>query len=142
MILPDANVLVYAFRRDAVGHGEYRGWLESTLSQETVFGVSDIVLSAVIRIVTHPKVFGRPSTLQQAFHFAEWLLQQDAVIRLHPGQRHWAIFASLCKKADARGNLITDAYLAALAIETGGELVTTDRDFARFPGLRWRHPLR
>lgn len=141
MILPDANVLIYAFRRDADRHVEYRRWLESALYDESAVGLSDMVLSSVVRIVTHPKVFGQPSTLEQALGFAEFLWVQPNVVRLVPGNRHWALFADLCRAVDAKGNLIADAYLAALAMEAGAEWITTDRDFARFPGLRWRHPL-
>ena len=142
MILPDANVLIYAFRHDAERHAEYRAWLESVLSDGRALGISDLVLSGVIRITTHPRVFAKPSPLQRVLGFCAFLLAQPGAVRLTPGGRHWGIFANLCEAADAKGNLISDAYLAALAIEAGAELVTTDRDFARFPGLRWRHPLR
>lgn len=141
MILPDANVLVYAFRRDASRHREYRHWLESTLANEQAVGMSDIVLSRVIRIVTHPRIFAKPSTLAQVAGFAEFLWTQPNVVRVSPGNRHWQIFTGLCRQTDARGNLVPDAYLAALAMESGAEWISTDRDFARFPGLRWRHPL-
>jgi hypothetical protein len=123
-------------------HEEYRRWLESALASEHAFGISDVVLSTVIRIVTHPKIFRRPSTLPHAIGFSEYLLTQPNAVRITPGSRHWSIFAKLCREVEARGNLISDAYLAALAIEAGAEWITTDRDFARFPGLRWRHPLR
>lgn len=142
MIVPDANVLIYAFRCDAERHGEYKTWLESALMTEQAFGVSDIVLSRVIRIVTHPRIFAKPTRLEQAIGFCEFLLDQPNVVRITPGNSHWRIFADLCRHADAKGNLIADAYLAALAIEAGAEWVTADRDFARFPGLRWKHPLR
>ena len=141
MILPDANVLIYSFRRDADQHKEYRHWLEFALGNEQAFGMSDIVLSSVVRIVTHPRIFAKPSTLPQALGFAEFLWAQPNVVRVSPGNRHWSIFADLCRRADAKGNLASDAYLAALAIESGAEWISTDRDFARFPGLRWRHPL-
>lgn len=142
LILPDANVLVYAFRRDAQQHKEFKGWLESALTNEPVFGISGIVLSAVVRIVTHPRIFVKPSSLQQALGFCEVLLAQPNVVAVTPGTRHWAIFADLCRKAEAKGNLVADAYLAALAIENSAEWITTDRDFSRFVGLRWKHPLR
>jgi len=141
VILPDANVLIYAFRRDAQRHSEYRGWLAAALADEPAFGLSDVVLSSVVRIVTHPRVFAKPSTLEQALGFCEFLRDQPNAVRLNPGDRHWRIFDDLCRKVGAKGNLIPDAYLAALAIETGAEWITADRDFARFPGLRWRHPL-
>jgi hypothetical protein len=142
VILPDANILIYAFRRDSDHHKEYRAWLESALASEPAFGISELVLSSVIRITTHPRVFVTPSTLDQASRFCEFLLTQPNVVRVTPGNRHWTIFVDLCRDAEARGNLVADAYLAALAIEAGAEWITADRDFARFRGLRWRHPLR
>lgn len=141
MILTDANVLIYAFRRDAEQHAEYRAWLERAISEETAFGVTDLVLSAVVRISTHPRVFAHPSKVEEALEFCDFLLGLPNAVRVVPNLRHWGLFADLCRRSHARGNLITDAYLSALAIEIGAELITTDRDFARFPGLRWRHPL-
>ena len=142
MILIDANVLIYAFRPDAGRHAEYKAWLESALSDDEAMGVSELVLSTLIRIVTHPRIFAQPSTHQEAFRFTEFLRAQPKAIPLSPGPRHWPIFQELCLDAEAKGNLISDAYLAALAIESGAEWVTADRDFARFPGLRYRHPLK
>jgi len=141
LILSDANVLIYAFRRDMDQHKEYKSWLECALAAEQAFGVSELVLSSVIRIVTHPKIFAKPSTLHDALTFVEFVSEAPNAVRVNPGTRHWPIFVDLCRNVDARGNLITDAYLAALAIESGAEWITTDRDFARFPGLCWRHPL-
>lgn len=141
MILPDANVLIYAFRVDTQRHEAHRGWLENTLATEPTFGVSEFVLNSVVRVTTHPRIFVRPSSLKEVLEFCDFILAQRNVIRVVPGVRHWSIFSDLCRKADARGNLVAGAYLAALAIECGAEWVTTDRDFARFPGLRWRHPL-
>jgi toxin-antitoxin system PIN domain toxin len=91
--------------------------------------------------VTHPRVFDPPDPVDAALAFAAAVRSQPASILVGPGERHWAIFDQLCRAASVRGNLVPDAYLAALAIETGAELVTADRDFSRFPGLRWRHPL-
>lgn len=99
------------------------------------------MLSGFLRIVTHPRVFSPPTPLRAALDFAEALRDQPNCVVLAPGPRHWEIFTGLCLQADARGNLVPDAYLAALAIESGSEWITTDRDYARFPGLRWRHPL-
>jgi uncharacterized protein len=141
LILTDANVLIYAFRRDADRHDEFRGWLEEMIADEPVFGVSGLVLSTVVRVTTHPRIFARPSTVGEALAFAQFLLEQPNAVNVAPGGRHWSIFATLCRGTEARGNLVTDAYLAALAIESGAEWITADRDFARFPGLRWRHPL-
>ena len=103
--------------------------------------MSELVLSGFVRVVTHPRVFDPPDTVEAAFAFADAVRTQPIAVPLAPGDRHWQIFESLCRAADARGNMVPDAYLAALAIETGSEFITTDRDFSRFPGLRWRHPL-
>jgi toxin-antitoxin system PIN domain toxin len=141
MRLVDVNVLVYAFREDAPGHAEYREWLQGLAGADEAFAVSPLVLSGFLRVVTHPRIFHPPAPLDAALAFAEALLAQPNAALLAPGARHWEIFTRLCREAGARGNLIADAWLAALAVEWGCELVTTDRDFARFPGLRWRHPL-
>ena len=95
----------------------------------------------ILPVVTHPKVFTQPTPLSQALDFCEALRSRPNATILSPGPRHWRIFTSLCVSAGARGNLIPDAYLAALAIETGSELITTDGDYRRFDGLRLRHPL-
>ena len=91
--------------------------------------------------VTHPRVFGDPTPLELAMQFAGSLRHHPNAVTLAPGERHWNIFQRLCQEVNAKGNLIADAYLAALAIETGAEWITTDRDYARFSGLRWKHPL-
>jgi toxin-antitoxin system PIN domain toxin len=104
-------------------------------------GVSELVLSGFVRVVTHPRVFDPPDSVEAALAFANAVLSQPAAVPVVPGERHWGIFEGLCRLAGARGNLVPDAYLAALAIEAGAEFITTDRDFSRFPGLRWRHPL-
>ena len=98
-------------------------------------------MSSFLRIVTHPQIFRHPPPLEAAFSFVNEIRDRANCIFLSPGERHWDIFTHLSKNAGARGNLTPDAYLAALAIESGAELVTTDRDYARFPNLRWRHPL-
>jgi len=141
MILCDINVLVYAHRADAPNHDAYRAWLENVMNQSAAYAVSDIVLSGFLRVVTHPRVFAPPSNIRDALAFAGQIRQQPNAVVVMPGNRHWTIFTDLCKAAGARGNLIPDAFLAALAIESGSEWVTTDRDFSRFPGLNWRHPL-
>jgi toxin-antitoxin system PIN domain toxin len=141
LILVDVNVLVYAHRRDARGHARYREWFEATVNDEAAFGVSELVLSGFVRIVTHPRVFNTPTPIGIALSVAGGLLERSNCVRVNPGPRHWGIFRTLCGAADARGNLVSDAYLAAVAIESGSEWITTDRDYARFPGLRWRHPL-
>ena len=141
MILLDVNVLVHAFHAGSPEHREYRAWLEAVADGEEPFGLSELVLSGFVRIVTHPRVFDPPAPVADALAFADVLRSRPNAVPLAPGTRHWGIFSQLCRAAGARGNLVPDAYLAALAIETGAELVTSDRDFARFPGLRWRHPM-
>jgi len=141
MILPDVNVLVYAHRADTPRHREYRSWLLELTNGNEAFGLSDQVLSGFLRVVTHPRVFADPSPLEYAVRFAEQLRGAANRVEIAPGARHREIFLSLCRDAGARGNLVPDAWLAALAIESGSEWITTDRDYARFPGLRWRHPL-
>lgn len=141
MILVDVNVLVYAHRQDAPDHGAYRTWLEETLDSEAAYGISDLVLSGFLRVATHPRVFRVPSPMTQALAFAHAVRERPNCVVISPGVRHWQIFTRLCETTGVKGNLVADAYLAALAIETGSEWITTDRDYSRFPGLRWRHPL-
>jgi hypothetical protein len=140
VVLADVNVLVSAHRSDAVHHAECRAWLEAVLQSDEAFGVSESVLASVVRIATHPKIFIPPSTLDEALAFAGEVSGPEHAVRIAPGPRHWEIFTRLCRDADARGNLVPDAYLAALAIETGCEWITLDGDYARFPGLKWRRP--
>jgi len=142
VILPDVNVLVYAFREDAEDHEAYRGWLEEVVSRDEPFALADVVLSGFLRVVTHPRVFRDPAPVKRAVEFVEALRGQDNCVVLAPGRRHWGLFTGLCVEAHATGNLIPDAFLAALAIEAGCEWITTDLDYARFQGLHWRHPLR
>ena len=141
MILPDVNVLLYAFRRDSPAHVAYRQWLETLLNGPAAYGIAPQVLAAVIRISTHPRIYVQPSTVDEAIEFCRTLLIPDTCTVVHPGERHWDIFLDLCAKSRATGNLIQDAWFAALAIETGCEWVTVDRDYSRFPGLRWRTPV-
>jgi hypothetical protein len=141
LVLPDVNVLVYAHRADAAHHADCRAWLESVVNGDEAYGVSELVLSGFARVVTHPKVFTKPSTIADALAFADQLRDQPNCVLIEPGPRHWEIFRRLCNETGVKGNLVPDAYLAALAIESGCEWITTDRDFSRFAGLRWRHPL-
>ena len=99
------------------------------------------MLSAFVRIVTNRRVFKEPSTSSEALSFTRQMLSPSSCVPVRPGPEHWEIFDLLCRRHAVAGNLVADAYLAAIAIEAGCELVTVDRDFARFTGLRWRHPL-
>jgi uncharacterized protein len=132
---------VYAFHEGAPDHRRHRAWLESAIASDEPFGLSELVLSGFVRVATHPRVFDPPAPTDRALAFAGALRSQPGALIVAPGPRHWEIFDRLCRAVDARGNLVPDAYLAALAIESGSEWITTDRDFSRFPGLRWRHPL-
>lgn len=140
MQLLDVNILVYASREDAVEHPRFRAWLEDLAAEHESFAAPEIVLSAFLRLVTNARIFRPGTPWRRALAFVEILRSQPGFVRLAPGPRHWEIFVHLCEGAGATGDLISDAYLAALAIEHGCEIVTNDRDFARFPGLRWRHP--
>jgi toxin-antitoxin system PIN domain toxin len=141
MILPDVNVLICAFRADFAQHAVCRRWLIDVVSGDTRFGLSPTTLAAVVRITTNPRAFKEPSAIEEAFGFCEDLLNQRHCQIVVPGERHWDIFRRLCMDSGVKGNVVPDAYLAALAIEPGSEWITTDRDFARFKGLRWRLPL-
>ena len=140
MLLFDINILVYAHREDSQKHMVCRELLEQSINSEFPYGASDIICSGFLRIVTHPRVFNPPSPLETALNFINALRERPNAAIIIPGHRHWEIFTALCKKAEVKGNLIPDAYLAAMAIESGSTWVTIDRDFSRFPGLDLKHP--
>jgi uncharacterized protein len=138
VILVDVNILVHAFRRDAPEHRMYVTWLRKLIDSDETFGMADLVLSGFVRIVTHPAIFDPPSTIEHAIRFVEQIRRHPHCVTIAPGPRHWDIFTTLCRETGATGNLVPDAYLAALAIESGSEWITADRGFAKFRGLRWR----
>jgi toxin-antitoxin system PIN domain toxin len=140
MILPDVNVLIYALRADVLQHAICRPWLNGVIAGDARFGVSPLALSAVVRITTNPRTHGEPSSVEDAFGFCEDLLAQPHCQVVDPGERHWEIFQRLCIDTGTRGPRVTDAWFAALAIEWGCEWITLDRDYARFPGLKWQVP--
>ncbi|MGH9465049.1 MAG: type II toxin-antitoxin system VapC family toxin [Thermoanaerobaculia bacterium] len=140
MILLDVNVLVDAFREDAEGHAAVRRWLDEAVNSEVPYGLTDLVLAGFLRIVTHPRIFTPPTPVEEAQRFAEALRSQPNCLLVTPGPRHWEVFSRLCREIGARGNLVPDAYHAALAIESGCEWITLDRDYSRFPGLKWTTP--
>lgn len=141
MILPDVNVLVYAFRPDSEHHRACRNWLESVVNGDEAYGMAPQVLASFLRVVTNRRVFQRPDRLEMALAFGTAILDQPHCQVVKPGARHWTIFTDVCRRARASGNLVADAWFAALAIESGCEWITTDRDYARFNGLHWRSPL-
>ena len=142
MMLMDVNVLVYAHREDVRDHQMYREWLESLVNSDAAFGVSELVLSGFIRVVTHPKVFEQPSPLDAAIEFVQQIRTAPNATGVVPGNRHWQIFLQFVEQIGAKGNDVPDAYHAALAMEWGCDWVTTDKGFRRFKGLRVRHPLK
>jgi len=140
MILPDVNVLIGAFRRDHSHHAICRPWLEALIHANARFGLSPLILSAVVRVSTNPRVYRVPTPIQEAFAFCDHLRGHPLCQIVEPGERHWDIFHQLCIDTNVRGSIVTDAWYAALAIEWGCEFVTLDRDYARFPGLKWSVP--
>ncbi len=140
MILPDVNVLIYAFRTDAPQHRVCNSFLTHAASGTERFGVSPLALSALVRVTTNLRSYREASAPEEAFAFCNTLLEQPNCQIVEPGERHWDIFQRLCVETDIRGPRVTDAWYAALAIEWGCEWITLDRDFARFPGLKWRVP--
>lgn len=141
MILCDVNVILYALMERSAHHALCKRELERLRRTPREMAVSDLVLSAVLRIATNPRVFRPAPDPEDVFPFLEALRAPTAVHRVSPGPRHWSLFRDLVRVADLRGSDTTDAYLAALAIEHDCEWWTTDGDFDRFPGLRWRNLL-
>ena len=141
MILVDANLLIYAIDRDSPRHKQARGWLEDTLSGTTALGLSWIVILAFLRLTTRPGILARPLRPEAAMAFVDEWLQQPYAEAVSPGESHWAILRSLLKATGTAGNLTSDAHLAALAIEKGAAVYSTDNDFKRFPGLEHVNPL-
>ena len=140
MMLPDVNVLIYAFRKDVAQHAVCNPWLTAVVAGDGRFGLSPLALGALVRITTNPRSYREPSGLVEAFTFCDYLLGQPNCQIVEPGERHWGIFERLCRETDTRGARVTDAWFAALAIEWGCEWITLDRDYARFPGLKWGVP--
>lgn len=140
MIVPDVNVLVHAFRSDSERHELCRRWLQDAVAGPETVGLSDAVSIGTARVLTHPRVFSPPAALGAVLDLLGELRSQDGVVRLVPGAQFISVFERISRAADARGNLLADAQHAALAIEHGATLVTFDRDFARFAGLRWHPP--
>lgn len=137
MLLPDVNVVLAGFRADHDHHKLARSFLEGARSGSTILGLSDVALASVVRLATNPRVFVRPDTTGAVIEYLDVLLEAPAQL-LRAGSMHWPRFTDLCQHLQLRGNLVPDAYLAALALEQGAELITFDRGFGRYPRLRWR----
>ncbi len=140
MLLCDVNILVNAHREDVEEHQFYLRWLEGLINSDENYAVSELVLSGFVRVVTHPRIFSPPTSLADALSFVDAILDRPNCKIVSPGDRHWKIFTNLARSANAKGNLIPDAYHAALAIEAGCEWMTSDKGYSRFPGLRWSIP--
>ena len=141
MLTPDVNVLVYAHRADSsADHSLYARWITELASGREPFALSVLALSGLVRVVTNPRIFPRRSTLDEVFAFISELVERPEARVIGPGPDHLTIFEELCRESGASAKLVADAQLAAIAIENGCTLVTTDSDFDRFPGLRWQHP--
>lgn len=141
MILVDANLLLYAYDTSFEQHRAARRWLEATLAGPEPVGLAWTTILAFLRIGTNPRAFEHPLSVGEAVETAGAWLACPAVTIAEPSERHWGILARLLSVAAARGPLVMDGHLAALAIEHGATLCTTDRDFAKFPGVRLLNPL-
>jgi toxin-antitoxin system PIN domain toxin len=141
MILPDANLLLYAYHPKSVQHEASRTWLEATLSGADLVGLAWPTLWAFLRIITNARVFEQPLSIGEATAAVSAWLDRPQTRVLEPGERYWEILQRLLEEGQCAGPLVTDAALAALALEHGATVCTTDRDFSRFPGLSWRNPL-
>jgi uncharacterized protein len=137
MLLPDVNVLLAGYRSDHAHHKLARHFLDEARSGSVTIGLSDVALATVVRLATNPRVFVRPDPVEGVLEFVDALLEPPAQL-LQAGATHWARFAELCRHLQLRGNLVPDAYLAAIALEQSAELITFDRGYGRYPGLRWR----
>ena len=143
MLLPDVNVLIYAHFEDIVAeHPEYARWLTRLATGPEPFALSVLVLSGFVRVATNSRIFDPPATLATAFDFVTSLVERPTARIVGPGPDHLSIFEKLCREARATGKLVADAQHAAVAVEHGCTMVSTDSDFNRFAGLRWQHPLR
>jgi uncharacterized protein len=141
VILVDANLLIYAVDSDAPHHARARGWLEDVLSDSTPVGLPWAVLLAFLRVTTRPGILVRPLDPDAACRFVDGWLAQPNVEAIGPGPNHWAVLRNLLADAGTAGNLTSDAHVAALAIERGCVLYSSDNDFKRFPGVRHVNPL-
>jgi hypothetical protein len=142
MILPDVNLLVYAYDATSRHHHRARPWWESQLNGSQMIGLSWVALLGFIRLLTNPRIYRNPYSPPEILAIVGTWLEQPQVKIIHPSEHHFTRLAALIEQIGTAGNLTTDAHLAALAIDRGLILQTTDADFARFPGLKWKNPLK
>lgn len=141
MIVLDANLLIYAYNSGSVYHAKARAWLEAAFSDVEAVGLPWQAVSAFLRVMTNPRLPTERFTPEQATGIVDLWLAHTNVRVLMPGDGYWPLFRRMVIEGQAPGALISDAEIAALTIEYGGVLHTADRDFTRFPGLRWVNPL-
>ena len=142
MILIDANLLLYAYNPSTAEHHERaKSWLEQVFSGTELVGLPWASILAFLRIGTNPRAFPQPLLVTEAVDIVGDWLSQPPVRVVEPTERHWDLLAELLAQAKVKGPLVTDAHLAALAIEHGATLFSTDGDFSRFPRLRWQNPV-
>lgn len=142
MVIVDANILLYAYNEDAAKHGAAKSWLSKQLAGKEVLGLSWHIITAFLRISTHSKVFPVPLDLDEAIEIVHDWLDSPKVQILNPTDRHWQVLKTVILDGQAKGPLMMDAHIAALAIEHGGAIATADKDFSRFDGLKTIYPLR
>ena len=141
MILIDANLLLYAYDTSSPQHESAKSWLEGVLGAGEAVRFAVVSLLAFVRISTNPRAFMHPLASPEAIEIVNAWLELPQTDLAHPTERHWVLLEELVRSGQARGPMVMDAHLAALALEHGATLQTTDRDFARFPGLRFVNPL-
>jgi hypothetical protein len=142
MILVDTNILIYAEDKLSLHHEEARQWWDTQLSGESPVSLCWSILSSFIRISTNRQIFIKPLTMKQAITRIQSWIDQPCVRLINPTESHWQIFKSMLLEGQAMANLVVDAHLAALAIEHGCTLYSTDSDFSRFPKLKWKNPIK
>jgi uncharacterized protein len=141
VIVLDANILLYAYDSTSAKHAQAREWLETVFNEEPLLGIPWQTISAFLRVVTNAGLPGQRFTVEEAVKVVDQWMAQPNVRFLAPGEEHWNLLRRMLLTGQARGPMVTDAQLAAITLEHGGTLCSTDRDFARFPGLRWSNPL-
>lgn len=141
MITIDANLIIYAYHSSTPQHFAARRWFEQVVSGAEPVRLAWSTIHTFLRILTHPRIFPRPFSVAEARSLVDEWFARPSVAILEPGERYWDIFRELLVRGQARGNLVMDAHLAALAIEHGAMLCTADKDFTRFEGLRLLNPL-
>lgn len=141
MILVDANLLIYAVDQDSPHHVRARAWLEDLLSGTTLVGFAWVVILAFVRVTTRPGILQKPLDPERAIEYMHEWLEQPYARAVGPGEHHWPLLRNLLRGTGTAGNLVSDAHLAAIALEQGATIHSTDHDFRRFPGVESINPL-